>query len=76
MGIVAALTELASGIASVFVSVLTALSEVFITSVEGTGGAVALALTPIGYVALIGLVITIIYFLFNWLTRLFKQRAR
>jgi hypothetical protein len=64
------LTDLGGGIAGLFVSILQTLATIFFTISE-TG---VVSMTPLGYLALIGLVIGIVYKLFNWVVRLIKGR--
>jgi hypothetical protein len=64
------LTDLGGGIAGLFVSILQTLATIFFTISE-TG---VVNMTPLGYLALIGLVIGIVYKLFNWVVRLIKGR--
>lgn len=71
MGIVDALTNLGTGIARLFTSVLQELATIFFTVSESG----AITMTPLGYLALIGLVIGIVYFLFRWVAGLIKGRV-
>lgn len=70
MGIVEVLTELAEGIGGLFVKIFSQLSAVFFTITE-TG----FTLTPLGYIALIGLVLSIVYRLFNFVRGLIRIRG-
>lgn len=69
MGLVEVLTNLGGGLAQMFVSVITTLSTVFFT-VSETG----IDITAIGYIALISLVLTIVWRLFNFIKGLIKAR--
>lgn len=71
MGIVEVLTQLGEGLAQMFVSVLNTLATVFFTISE-TG---AITITALGYIALIGLVVTIVWRLFNFVRGLITSRA-
>lgn len=68
-GIVQVLSQLGEGIATMFVNVLQVLATVFFTISE-TGFDV----TPLGYLALIGLVIGIVWRLFTWVRGLVRGR--
>ena len=70
MGIASVLTSLGEALAGVFVSVANTLSGIFFTITE----AGAVNVTPLGYLALIGLVLGIVYFIFNWVTKLIKGK--
>lgn len=70
MGIVETLTELGSGISSMFVSVLNQLATVFFT----VGESGSITITSLGYIALIGLVIGIVWRLFNFVRSLIRAR--
>lgn len=70
MGIVQVLTELGGGLASMFVTVLETLSTIFFTI--GEGGAITI--TSLGYIALISLVVTIVWRLFNFVRGLITAR--
>jgi hypothetical protein len=69
MTITAVLTDLGGGIAGLFVNILQTLSTIFFTISEG-----AVNMTPLGYLALIGLVVGIVYKLFNWVVKLIRAR--
>lgn len=69
MGIVDVLTSLGSGVAEMFVSVLETLSTVFFT--VGDNG---ITITALGYIALIGLVLSIVWKLFNFVKGLISRR--
>lgn len=70
MSITNTLTELGGAIADMFVSILNKLAAIFFT----VGDAGAVTITAVGYIALISLVLTIVYFLFRWITSLVKGR--
>lgn len=70
MTLTAVLTELGGAIADLFVSIVGKMSEIFFS--VGTSGAISV--TPIGYLALISLVLTIVYFVFRWVSGLIKGR--
>lgn len=70
MGIVEVLTELAEAISGLFVKVFSQLTTIFFTITE-TG----FTLTPLGYIALIGLVLSIVYRLFNFVRGLIRTRG-
>ncbi len=69
MTLTAVFTDLGGGIAGLFVSIVNSLATIFFTVSEGV-----VNVTPLGYLALIGLVVGICYKLFNWVTRLIKAR--
>ena len=72
MSIIEALEELAEAIATAFVNVAVKLGEIFFTpTTENLAGFVV---TPLGYIALIGLVMGLVVLVFNWITRLVKSR--
>lgn len=71
MGIVEVLTSLGQGIATMFVEVLQVLATVFFTISE-TG----FEMTPLGYLALIGLVLAIVWRLFSWVRGLIRGSSR
>lgn len=72
MSIIDVLKELAEAIAGAFVEVAQALGGIFFTATtENTAG---FTVTPLGYVALIGLVMGIVVLVFNWVTRLVKAK--
>lgn len=71
MGIVEVLTELGEGLASMFVTVLQTLAQIFF--VVGEGGTITI--TPLGYIALISLVVTIVWRLFNFVRGLITSRV-
>lgn len=71
MGIAEVLMDLGEGIGALFVSVLNKLATIFFTI--GEGG--AFSMTPLGYLALIGLVLTIVYRLFNYVRSIIRGRA-
>ena len=70
MSIVTALTEIGQGVASALTSILTSVSGVFFKT--GEGGAITLK--PLGYIALIGLALSLVYFAINFVMRLVKAR--
>lgn len=70
MTLTAVLTELGGAIADLFVSIVGKMSEIFFS----VGSAGAISVTPIGYLALISLVLTIVYFVFRWVSGLIKGR--
>lgn len=69
MGIVEVLTSLGQGIATMFVEILQVLATVFF-KVSETG----FEMTPLGYLALIGLVLAIVWRLFSWVRSLVRGR--
>ena len=70
MSIVNALTEIGQGLASTLSTIITSISGVFFsTSAEG-----AIELKPLGYIALIGLALSLVYFAINFVMRLVKAR--
>ena len=70
MTFTAVLSDIGGGIAGLFVSILQTLATIFFTISE----AGVVTMTPLGYLALIGLVIGVVYKLFNWVVRLVKGR--
>lgn len=70
MGLVNVLSNLGTGIATMFTSVLQVLSQIFFT-IDATSGDIAV--TPLGYLSLIGLVIGIVYRLFTWVRGLISR---
>lgn len=70
MNIVNVLSELGTGIAKMFVDALNELTKIFF--ITGEGGAIVLQ--PLAYIALIGLVIGIVWKLFNFVKNLIKSR--
>lgn len=70
MSIVQTLTELGEGISSMFVSVLNQLATVFFT----VGESGAITITALGYIALIGLVVGIVWRLFTFVRGLIRAR--
>lgn len=71
MTFVEVLTSLGSGIAQMFVSVLTTLSSVFFTVSE----AGVIEITALGYIALISLVLAIVWRLFNFVRGLIRSSS-
>lgn len=70
MSIVNALTEIGQGLASTLSTIIGSISGVFFsTSAEG-----AIELKPLGYIALIGLALSLVYFAINFVMRLVKAR--
>lgn len=69
MGIVEVLTSLGSGIATMFVDVLETLATVFFKVTES-----GIEITALGYIALIGLVMSIVWKLFNFVKSLIARR--
>lgn len=69
MSIVEVLTQLGEGIAGLFVEIANTLATIFFTISE-TG----FEMTPLGYIALIGLVLTIVWRLFNYVKSLVRGR--
>lgn len=69
MSIVEVLTQLGEGIAGLFVEIASTLATIFFT-VNETG----FNMTPLGYIALIGLVLTIVWRLFNYIRSLVRGR--
>lgn len=69
MGIVEVLTSLGQGIATMFVEILQVLATVFF-KISETG----FEMTPLGYLALIGLVLAIVWRLFSWVRTLVRGR--
>ena len=69
MGIVDVLTSLGSGIATMFVNVLEKLATVFFAVTES-----GIEITALGYIALIGLVMSIVWKLFNFVKGLIARR--
>ena len=70
MSIVNALTEIGQGLASTLTTIITSISGVFFK----TGEAGAITLNPLGYIALIGLALSLVYFAINFVMRLVKAR--
>ena len=70
MSIVNALTEIGQGLASTLTTIITSISSVFFK----TGEAGAITLNPLGYIALIGLALSLVYFAINFVMRLVKAR--
>ena len=69
MGIVDVLTSLGTGIATMFVNVLEKLATVFFAVTES-----GIEITALGYIALIGLVMSIVWKLFNFVKGLIGRR--
>lgn len=63
------LQDLANGVGASFVAVIKQISTIFFTETEGN-----VKITGIGYIAMIGLVLSFIYFALRWITGLFRQR--
>lgn len=72
MSIIDALKELAEGIGSVLVECAKQIGAIFFE--PSTLNATGFVLTPIGYIALIGLVMGLVTMVFNWVTRIVKGR--
>ena len=70
MSIVNALTEIGQGLASTLSSIIGSISGVFFS----TGAEGAIELKPLGYIALIGLALSLVYFAINFVMRLVKAR--
>lgn len=70
MSIVNALTEIGEGLASTLTTVIGSISSVFFS----TGAEGAIELKPLGYIALIGLALSLVYFAINFVMRLVKAR--
>ena len=70
MSIVNALTEIGQGLANTITTIITSISGVFFT----TGEQGAITLKPLGYIALIGLALSLVYFAINFVMRLVKAR--
>ena len=70
MSIVNALTEIGQGLAGTLTTIITSISGVFFK----TGEAGAITLNPLGYIALIGLALSLVYFAINFVMRLVKAR--
>ena len=70
MSIVNALTEIGQGLASTLSGIIGSISGVFFAT--GAGGAIELK--PLGYIALIGLALSLVYFAINFVMRLVKAR--
>ena len=70
MSIVNALTEIGQGLASTLTTIITSISGVFFK----TGESGAITLNPLGYIALIGLALSLVYFAINFVMRLVKAR--
>ena len=70
MSIVNALTEIGQGLASTLTTIITSISNVFFA----TGEQGAITLKPLGYIALIGLALSLVYFAINFVMRLVKAR--
>lgn len=69
------LTELATGVSNMFVSIFEAIAGIFVELVPATESAAAyISVTPIGWLALIGLVIGIVTLILNKVTNLFKGK--
>lgn len=69
MSIVEVLTQLGQGVASLFVEIANTLATVFFKV-----GEAGFEMTPLGYIALIGLVLTIVWRLFNYVKSLVRGR--
>lgn len=69
MSIIEVLTQLGEGVASLFVQIANTLATIFFTIGEG-----GFQMTPLGYIALIGLVLTIVWRLFNYVKSLVRGR--
>lgn len=70
MSIVNALTEIGQGLASTLATIIGSISGVFFA----TGAEGAIELKPLGYIALIGLALSLVYFAINFVMRLVKAR--
>ena len=70
MSIVNALTEIGQGLATTLTNIITNISAVFFA----TGEQGAITLKPLGYIALIGLALSLVYFAINFVMRLVKAR--
>lgn len=70
MGIVEVLTDLGGGLASMFVQVFNTVATIFFT-VEETG----VEVTPLGYIALIGLALSIVWGAFRLVKSLIARRG-
>ena len=71
MSIVAALTEIGEGLASTLTKIISSIGDVFFTQAADGG---AITLKPLGYIALIGLALSLVYFAINFVMRLVKAR--
>lgn len=69
MSIIEVLTQLGEGVASLFVQIANTLATIFFTI-----GETGFQMTPLGYIALIGLVLTIVWRLFNYVKSLVRGR--
>lgn len=69
MGIANVLSELGTGVAELFVNVANGLAGIFFT----VGEAGAITVQPLGYISLLSLVLTIVYFVFRWIVSLFRR---
>lgn len=74
MGLSEILSDLGAGIAGLFVEMANTLAQIFFT-INTAEGVTTFTITPLGYIALIGLVLSIAYFMFRWISSLFRQRA-
>ena len=70
MSIVNALTEIGQGLANTLSTIIGSISGVFFS----TGAEGAITLKPLGYIALIGLALSLVYFAINFVMRLVKAR--
>lgn len=70
MSIVNALTEIGQGLASTLTAIIGSISGVFFEA----GAEGAITLKPLGYIALIGLALSLVYFAINFVMRLVKAR--
>ena len=70
MSIVNALTEIGQGLANTLSTIISSISGVFFS----TGEQGAITLKPLGYIALIGLALSLVYFAINFVMRLVKAR--
>lgn len=71
MGIGAVLADFGGAIAEMFVNIVQSLATIFFT--VGEGGSITIE--PLGYISMFGLVVTVAFFFFRWISSLFKVRG-
>ncbi len=71
MNIGAVLADFGGAIAGMFVDIVQALTSIFFS--VGEGGAISIE--PLGYISMFGLVITVVFFVFRWISGLFKVKG-
>lgn len=70
MNIGQVLSDFGGAIAGMFVDIVQALTSIFFS----VGEAGAITIEPLGYISMFGLVITVVFFVFRWISGLFKVK--